>query len=140
MMADRDRWAASVARGRLGRSARRLRGLVLLAVAGVVAACSGGRFIGPVTAVGGVCAPPARGVLLARSGQFLFTPDEGVLTVRGTLAPDGSLRGSGGFEGRGAQGESHALTVTFDGRIVGDRVEGTLHRPGCTQTVSLTRN
>ncbi len=82
---------------------------------------------------------------LTRLGRgFAFAPYDGVLVVRGTVAPDGSLAGTlalrpmrAGAPGTKSPAAAQAISVT--GRIGGEAATLAYAAPGCTTTLTLAR-
>ena len=103
-----------------------------LAACGSVAAPTD-RFVGSVQG----CGVTTRGVLDIRGADFVFTPDEGVLSIHGHVDAAGLLHGEAVQQGTAVSGGAAATHIVFDGRRSADAVTGTVTRPGCTQTVAL---
>lgn len=102
--------------------------LVLAAL--VAAACQAvpTRYVGPVAG----CGAATRGLLDIEGSHVLFTPDEGILVLRGTIAADGTIRAEGKSPG------PDAPLLRFAGHRGADRIDGTLSGDGCERTVALT--
>ena len=89
------------------------------------------RFVGSVQG----CGTTTRGVLDIRAADFVFAPDEGVLSIHGHVDAAGVMHGEAAQAA--ASGAAAAPKIVFDGRRTGDAVTGIVTRPNCTQTVSL---
>jgi hypothetical protein len=85
------------------------------------------RYVGPVTG----CGETTRGLLDLQNGHFVFTPTETVLSIKGSVAADGTLQGSGALPGPAAP------TLQFVGRRTGQGIIGTLTGGRCSKTVEL---
>lgn len=110
--------------------------VVMTVLVGLVgcAGAPGGRWVGPVTPAGGAaCGPATRGVLVARGGDAVFTPSEGVLILRGPVGKDGSVQASASVE----NADHRSVVTRFDGRIGDGGVSGTMTSPACSYSVAL---
>jgi len=121
------------------RVTRPLRRGILIACLGLTACVAGlrsreGRWTGEVTPIGGTC-PPSHATLTVGAGAFSFTPDDGVLVVRGKVAPDGTLQGT-----LPLVGQNHvAFPLNIAGTLTPDGFTGTYTTPKCRATVRMRR-
>jgi hypothetical protein len=107
-----------------------------LTLAAFTAGCGANRpdhFAGPLQPLSGTCDPPGRGALVLNGSHVLFTPREGIVTLDGALAPDGSITASATSTGM----DHTPYRQTFAGNLAGDRVTGTLTTPRCRYSVDL---
>jgi len=91
------------------------------------------RFVGSVQG----CGVTTRGVLDIRAADFVFAPDEGVLSIHGHVDAAGLMHGEAVQQGTASSGGAAATHILFDGRRTGDAVTGVVTRANCTQTVAL---
>ncbi len=120
------------------------------------------RYTGDLTPQG-ACGTVGHGTLTVIGQQVAFTPTDGVLLLRGTLAPDGTAHaelttagaGHGGDALSGAPaaapkagdakaGEPKAgghkpFVMTLTAKVAEETVAGSYATPRCTFTVALTR-
>jgi hypothetical protein len=106
--------------------------LILLAATALLSGCIGGtdRYVGPVTG----CGVTTAGVLDIRGKNFIFTPDQGVLQIHGTVSKDGKLAGT---ESEGPINAREPYILHFEGTEKDDVIIGKLIRPDCTLDVTL---
>lgn len=101
-------------------------------------ACSGGgriaTFTGPIKPLAGTCNPPARAYLALNAPYVHFTPWEGVLTLDGTLAPDGTIQATAVTTGLDHVPYHQVLYAS----LAGDRITGTYITPRCRYQVALS--
>ncbi len=113
---------------------RKLTAAAILAIAvPLLGGCVAGtdRFVGPVKG----CGSNTSGVLDIRGANFLFTPDQGVLQIHGTVSPTGELQGT---ETEGPANLSDRITMSFTGTRDKHTITGKLTEPGCALDVNLT--
>lgn len=120
---------------------RAVAGMAMLLLAGC-GAPTDGRYVGQLVGDPPAPCPDSRAVLLLRGTEARFVPDEGIIVLDGTVAPDGTIataaeRGSS----RGGGGRSAAPPVpfrlVFNGRIEGGKVMGVYGTPRCRGHVEL---
>jgi hypothetical protein len=107
-----------------------------LTMVAFAAGCAAGRpdhFAGLLQPQTGTCDPPGLAELILHDTHVLFTPHEGIISLTGVLAADGSIRAS-----VTASGMDHTpYRQTFVGNLAGDRVIGTYITPRCRYLVNL---
>ena len=115
---------------------RTARAAVCLTFAAFAAGCASGRpdhFAGPLQPQAGTCDPPARAELTLKGSHVLFSPREGILSLDGGLAADGTISATATTNGM-----NHTpYRQTFIGSLSGDHVTGTFTTPRCHYSVSL---
>ena len=79
------------------------------------------------------CAALTNATLTSRKGTFTFTPNDGVLIIRGKVAADGSAHGSLIISSPGRQ----PFTLAIDGLLSRAGFEGIYATPLCRVRVSL---
>lgn len=112
-------------------------GKKLFVIVILIAACTGcadgvsaeRRYTGTLTG----CGAPLPATLNRLGDGFAFTPGNGALTLRGTVAPDGGLRGALNTQPAGRPPYLLALTGRIDAAAVALRYT----TPHCTATGSL---
>lgn len=92
-------------------------------------------WIGTITPVRGICDPAADAYLSLRHGQVLFTPNVGVLQLRGTANASGALTASLTTPGMNRQ----SYRLRFTGQLAGERITGSYDTPRCHASVTLHR-
>ncbi|MEJ0047571.1 MAG: hypothetical protein WDN04_16685 [Rhodospirillales bacterium] len=114
--------------------AHALRSAVVAAVAVGCAASRPDHFTGTLQPQGGACDPPSRAWLTLTDTHVHFTPREGVITLDGSLAADGTMQADAI-----ANGMDHTpYRQSFTGRLIGDQVTGTYITPRCRYAVTLS--
>ncbi len=113
--------------------------LVLVAGLPTIGACDmlarETRYTGSVTPTG-ACGEASRGTLTAQGKSFAFTPSDGVILMRGDIAPDGTAQAR--LTTTGA--DKKPFVMTLSAKISGDQIDGSYVTPRCVFTVSLTRS
>lgn len=111
--------------------------LTLLALSACVSAPRGanGRWVGPVTPVAGTCDPAANGVLLVSPKSATFSPDNGILLLRGHA--DALDHVTADLRTIGMNHQPYVLS--FEGTMRGDQITGTYLTPRCRASVTLSR-
>jgi hypothetical protein len=115
--------------------------MLAVAACGVTApAGDEARFTGDVTPFGvvtpgGGCGAASRGTLTLLAGKIAFTPTDGVITLRGKLSADGTIRGE--LTTTGADHKPYVMSL--DARREGAHVTGIYSTPACHFAVSLTQ-
>jgi hypothetical protein len=113
---------------------RRAACCLTLLLAGCADAGPHGRMVGSVTPqTPGPGCSATTGMLTLDGKVFQFEPDEGVLVIQGSVGPDGALHGRGEQSGS----DHKPFVTTFDGKLTGKTVQGTLKDPRCTSQVAL---
>ena len=103
------------------------RAILLLALACAACQASSARYVGSVSG----CGPASRGLLEISGHSLVFSPSEGVLTLHGSAAADGSLTAQAAATTQGAP------TYRFTGRLENNTVTGTLDNGTCAAKVDL---
>ena len=98
----------------------------------LLAGCTAGtdRFVGPVSG----CGTNTLGVLDIRGTGFIFTPDQGVLEIHGTVGANGQLQGTAS---EGTPNTRDRYVLSFDGTRAKDTITGQLSRADCKMNVTL---
>ena len=111
--------------------------LTLLALSACVAAPTGanGRWVGPVTPVAGTCDPAANAVLLVSPKSVTFSPDNGILLLRGHA--DALDHVTADLRTVGMNHQPYVLA--FRGTRSGDLITGTYITQRCRSDVELRR-
>lgn len=111
--------------------------LTLLALSACVSAPMGanGRWVGPVTPVAGTCDPAANAVLLVSPKSATFSPDNGILLLRGHV--DALDHVTADLRTLGMNHQPYVLS--FEGTMLGDQITGTYLTPRCRASVTLSR-
>lgn len=108
-----------------------------LTLAAFAVGCAAGRpdhFVGLLQPQAGTCDPPSRAELILDGSHVSFTPREGIISLDGALAADGSLNATAT-----SNGMDHApYRQTFIGKLAGDRVTGTYTTPRCRYSANLS--
>ena len=87
----------------------------------------------PVPATPGCLA--GRATLVGNRGAVLFTPNEGTLSLDGSVAPGGAIEAEYARTGV----DKKEYVAQFAARMDGDRIAGTYTTPGCKYAVALQR-
>src|SRR5580698_7744628 len=106
-------------------------------VAALGAACAAGppdHFAGLLQPQAGTCDPPSRAELILSNSHVLFTPREGIISLDGTLAADGTIRAATVSNGM----DRTPYRQTFIGSLTGEKVTGAYATPRCRYVVTLT--
>ena len=131
------RWITPPRGSRLCRAAAGLLGSTLLALSGCISAPIGtnGRWVGPLTPVAGTCDPAATAVLLVSPKSATFSPDNGILLLRGHADAPNHVTADLRTTGMNHQ----PYVVSFEGTLQGGRITGTYLTPRCRSSVTLSR-
>ena len=114
---------------------RPLLALLLLTSCGTPAP-GDGRWSGDMTPMPEVPGCPAgRATLVGNGGAVLFTPNEGTLSLDGSLAPGGTITAASTRIGA----DKKEYATRFAARLDGDRIAGTYTTPRCKYAVVLQR-
>ena len=92
------------------------------------------RYVGDVTPQG-ACGDKSHGTLTTQGGKFAFTPNDGVLLLRGGVAADGTAVGELATQGA----DRKAFVMALNAKVSDEHVDGTYITPRCTFTVTLQR-
>lgn len=97
------------------------------------AAAAPGTYIGNLVPITGACDPPSRSVLIRHGSTVQFLPEDGVLILNGSIAPDGLI--SAAQQTRNINNVPARLYLTA--RLTRDHVDGIFTTPSCRYTVTL---
>ena len=104
------------------------------ALAACCAAVPPDHFAGVLQPQAGTCDPPSRAALILSDSHVLFTPREGIISLDGTLAADGTIRAAAVSNGM----DRTPYRQTFIGSLIGAKVTGSYTTPRCRYVVTLT--
>lgn len=103
--------------------------LALFPLAACAAPAPAGRYLGTLTPkVPSAACPASRASVVVRDKAVVFTPDEGTWTLRGAVAPDGTIAAE--RAGRGADRSPYVTRLSA--RLTPERVTGEYVTPRCT--------
>jgi hypothetical protein len=108
-----------------------------LSFAALAAACAAGppdHFAGLLQPQAGTCDPPSRAELNLNNSRVLFTPREGIISLEGALAADGTIRATAVSNGM----DRTPYGQTFIGSLTGEKVTGSYTTPRCRYAVTLS--
>ena len=108
-----------------------------LGFAALAAACAAGppdHFADLLQPQAGTCDPPSRAELILNNSHVLFTPREGIISLDGMLAADGTIRAAIVTNGM----DHTPYRQTFIGSLIGDKATGSYTTPRCRYVVTLT--
>jgi hypothetical protein len=93
------------------------------------------RWVGPVTPVAGRCPAASQGTMtmVARDRSVTFAPSDGVIVLRGNVAPDGTVHA--GLDTLGA--DHRPFPLRLEASLSDAGVNGTYTTPICRERVEL---
>jgi hypothetical protein len=107
-----------------------------LLAATLMSACANGppgTFTGSLTPLAGTCDATNRATLTRHHDTVLFTPQDGVLILEGTVAPGGAINASVQTTGM----DRKPYRVLFSGTLTNDTITGTYVTTRCRYGVAL---